>query len=318
MTDYIVRLMGRHISPDHVSALSNIARSRSSRFGETEWLGLPPARAGSDSRFGPICVRLRADVPSDSLSPFQAACTDFADSAQLDIDIQPDSVSSTDRKLIVLDMDSTLIGAEVIDELAKLAGVGEQVTRITESAMRGEIDFKQSFRRRVALLHGLETNRISQVLEHIPLTEGAERLVSTLKQMGWKTAIVSGGFTFVAEHLQQKLGFDYVYANRLETSNGLVTGEVNSKIIDATRKAELLKKIADFEEITLDQVVAIGDGANDLAMLDVAGLGIAFHAKPVVKASARHAISHLGLDAVLFLVGIECPLPSDAHPSRTQ
>jgi phosphoserine phosphatase len=201
-------------------------------------------------------------------------------------------------------MDSTLIQGEVIDELARLHGVGDQVSAITAAAMRGELDFKQSFTRRIALLRGLPEQSLKTVLETIPLTEGAERLISTLKMLGYKTAILSGGFTFFGEFLQSQLGVDYVFANELEMEDGAVTGNVVGDIVDGQQKAQLLEAIASSENISLDQVVAVGDGANDLPMLNLAGMGIAFHAKPLVRESARHSVSHLGLDSLLYLIGV--------------
>ena len=200
-------------------------------------------------------------------------------------------------------MDSTLIDAEVIDELAIEAGVGDQVAAITEAAMQGEIDFKQSFTQRMALLKGLDVSVLQSVAERLSLNEGAEHLISTLKKLGYKTAIVSGGFTFFGEYLQQRLGVDYVYANQLDVKDGLVTGQVSGDIIDGQRKAELLREIAEKEGLKLQQVIAVGDGANDLPMLGIAGLGIAFRAKPLVKASAEQSISTLGLDGILYLLG---------------
>jgi phosphoserine phosphatase len=201
-------------------------------------------------------------------------------------------------------MDSTLIQHEVIDELAKEAGVGEQVIGITESAMRGEIDFDESLRRRVALLKGLEESAMQRIASALRLTEGAERLLAALKSFGYKTAILSGGFSYFGMHLQKRLGVDYVFTNDLEIENGQLTGRVKGDIVNAARKAELLKQIAARENIALAQTVAVGDGANDLPMLAVAGLGIAFHAKPIVAASAKHKISTLGLDGILYLIGV--------------
>lgn len=212
------------------------------------------------------------------------------------------------RRLVAFDMDSTLIEAEVIDELAAAAGVGEQVATITEQAMRGEIEFAESFRRRVALLKGLDASVLESIAHELRLTEGAERLVSTLKQLGYKTAILSGGFTYFGEFLQRKLGIDYVYANELSIVDGRVTGEVTGRIVDGARKAELLQELADREGINLEQVIAVGDGANDLPMLSIAGLGIAFRAKPIVRENANQSISTLGLDGILYLLGI-----SDRH-----
>jgi phosphoserine phosphatase len=222
----------------------------------------------------------------------------------IDIAIQRESIFRRNRRLFVFDMDSTLIEAEVIDELAKLHDVGDKVSSITAAAMRGELDFKQSFAQRVALLAGLSESRLNEVLGTIPLAGGAERLIRTLKSLGYKTAVLSGGFTFFGRYLQKRLGIDYVFANELETANGAVTGRVVGEIVDGHKKAELLKMLAAKENISVDQVVAVGDGANDLPMLNLAGMGIAFHAKPLVRQSASHSLSHLGLDALLYLVGV--------------
>src|SRR5579862_4760774 len=185
-----------------------------------------------------------------------------------------------------------------------MAGVGQPVVRITEAAVRGELNFDESFSRRVALLRGLSAERVHSLLETIPLAEGAERLIRTLKMLGYKTAILSGGFTFFARHLQQRLGIDYVFANELDIVDGVVTGQVRTEIVDGARKAELLRQIAHRENISLEQVVAVGDGANDLPMLGIAGMGIAFRAKPLVRQTASHAVSFLGLDSLLYLIGV--------------
>ena len=222
----------------------------------------------------------------------------------VDIAFQEDNMYRRNRRLVAFDMDSTLIEAEVIDELASLAGVGREVSAITEQAMRGEIDFSESFRRRVALLEGMDESELARVGAELPLTEGAERLVSTLRSLGYKTAILSGGFTYFGELLRERLGIDYVYANELEISDGKVTGRVSGTIVDGERKAELLREIARIEGIDMEQVISVGDGANDLPMLSIAGLGIAFRAKPLVKQSAEQSISTLGLDGILYLLGI--------------
>ena len=200
-------------------------------------------------------------------------------------------------------MDSTLIEAEVIDELAKAAGVGEQVAQITNEAMEGRLDFQQSFRQRVALLKGLDESVLADIAQNLPITEGAERLIRTLKANGYKTAILSGGFSYFGKYLQDKLSIDYVFANELHIVDGVVTGEVRGDIVDGAMKATLLKKLAQQEGIQLEQTIAVGDGANDLPMLSEAGLGIAFRAKSIVKENAKHSISTLGLDGVLYFLG---------------
>jgi phosphoserine phosphatase len=201
-------------------------------------------------------------------------------------------------------MDSTLIEHEVIDELAKAAGVGDQVAAITERAMNGELDFTESFRARVALLKGLDEAVLSGIAANLKLSEGAEQLIRTLKVLGYKTAILSGGFTYFGRFLQQRLGIDYVHANELEIVAGKVTGNVVGQVVDGRRKAELLQEIAKKEGVDLEQVIAVGDGANDLPMLGIAGLGIAFRAKPLVKQNAKQSISTLGLDGILYLLGV--------------
>ena len=202
-------------------------------------------------------------------------------------------------------MDSTLIQTECIDELAERAGVGDQVREITERAMRGEIDFIESFTERVALLKGLDESVMKEIAENLPITEGVERLMFVLKRYGYKIAILSGGFTYFGNYLRQKFGFDYVYANELEIEDGRLTGRYVGEVVDGRRKAELLRLLCQFEEINIAQSVAVGDGANDLPMLNLAGLGIAFHAKPKVKATARQSISTIGLDGILYFLGLK-------------
>lgn len=223
----------------------------------------------------------------------------------IDISFYVDNIYTRNRKLVVFDMDSTLIQVEVIDELAKLAGVGDQVMAITESAMRGEIDFKESFRRRVSLLKGLRQEELLKITENLPLAEGAEIVTQTLKGLGYKLGILSGGFTFVGEFLQKKLGFDYVYANILDIEDGVVTGNVKGEIVDGEKKAELLRMLTEKENIKLQQTIAVGDGANDLPMISIAGLGVAFHAKPIVREQAGNTITSVGLDGLLYLMGIQ-------------
>ena len=221
----------------------------------------------------------------------------------IDISFQKDNIFRRNRRLICFDMDSTLIKTEVIDELADRAGVGEQVRAITESAMRGEIDFTESFAQRVALLRGLDVSVMEEIARSLPIMEGADRLMSVLKMCGYKIAILSGGFTYFCNYLKQRFDVDYVYANELEIADGKLTGRYLGDVVDGKRKAELLKLIAQVEKIQLEQVIAVGDGANDLPMLNLAGLGIAFHAKPKVKESASQSISTIGLDGILYFLG---------------
>lgn len=221
----------------------------------------------------------------------------------VDIAIQEDSIWRRHRRLICFDMDSTLIQAEVIDELARRHGVYDEVAAITERSMRGELDFQQSFRERMAKLKGLDAAVLDEIAETLPLMDGVERLMTHLKRLGYRTAILSGGFTCFARHLQDKLGFDEIHANELVVENGRVTGEVREPILDAERKAALLQEIAEREGLRMEQTIAVGDGANDLKMLAAAGLGIAYRAKPLVRSQARQSISTLGLDAVLYLIG---------------
>jgi phosphoserine phosphatase len=227
-------------------------------------------------------------------------------SAELGVDIafQEDNVYRRNRRLVALDMDSTLVPYEIIDQLAAAAGVGEKVAGITAATMRGELDFAESFARRVALLKGLDESALQRIASDLTLMQGAERLIATLKSLGYKIAILSGGFTYFGRLLQERLGIDHLYANQLGIANGVVTGAVVGDIVDGRRKADFLRQIAHEEGISLEQVIAVGDGANDLPMLNLAGLGIAFHAKPVVREGAEHSLSTIGLDGILYLMGI--------------
>ncbi|MEP4486126.1 MAG: phosphoserine phosphatase SerB [Halioglobus sp.] len=266
--------------------------------------------------------RLSGRIPLGDLPPLSKACVEFslrgpladepafrkdlmetASHLEVDLAFQRDNMYRRNRRLVAFDMDSTLIEAEVIDELAIAAGVGDQVSAITERAMRGELDFASSFRERLALLEGLEESSLERIAAKLKVTEGAEHLIATLKSLGYKTVILSGGFTYFAKYLQQRLGIDYVYANELDIVDGKLTGRVIGEIVDGDRKALLLKELAAREGLQLEQVIAVGDGANDLPMLSAAGLGIAFRAKPVVQQSAEQSISTLGLDAILYLLG---------------
>jgi phosphoserine phosphatase len=300
---HIVTLLSRKITAEHIASVSSII----AEFGlNIDTISRLSGRIGiNESREREkACVELSVRGDADNVPELKAKFLEISAELELDIAVQKDDMYRRTRRLVCFDMDSTLIEAEVIDELAKEAGVGEQVSEITELAMQGEIDFDESFRRRVALLKGLDESVLASIADRLKLTEGAEQLLKTLNTLGYKTAILSGGFTYFARHLQKKLNIDYVHANELDIKDGKVTGEVTGTIVNGERKAELLKEIAEREGIVLDQVIAVGDGANDLPMLSVAGLGVAFRAKPLVRKTAKHAISNLGLDAILYLIGM--------------
>ena len=252
------------------------------------------------------CIEFSLRGTPNNREQMQAQLMHLASEQEIDFSFQRDDMYRRMRRLICFDMDSTLIQTECIDELAARAGVGEQVKAITERAMRGEIDFKESFTQRVALLKGLDAGVMQDIAEHMPITEGADRLMSVLKRCGYKIAILSGGFTYFGEYLRHRYGIDYVYANELEIDDdNKLTGRYVGEIVDGRRKAELLKLIAQVEQVNLAQTIAVGDGANDLPMISEAGLGIAFHAKPRVKATAQQAISTIGLDCVLYFLGFK-------------
>lgn len=223
---------------------------------------------------------------------------------KVDVAFLKDNVFRRNKRLIVFDMDSTLIQTEVIDELADLCNVGKEVRAITHRAMNGEIDFDESLRLRVSKLKGLEVSRMQEILEKLPLTQGVEEFIKTIKLLGYKVALISGGFTYFADALKIKLGLDYSFANELEIKDGKLTGQVQGTIVNANQKAILVKLIAQQENISLEQVVAIGDGANDLPMLATAGLGIAFHAKDVVRKEAQQHLSHGPMTSILYFLGI--------------
>ncbi len=299
---YIVTLLARKIEADHLAAVATVTSEYGLNIDKIVRLS-GRIKLNESDQLGRACVEFSVrGEPKDAVQ-FKSALLELASNHDIDIAYQQDNIFRRNRRLVVFDMDSTLIDAEVIDELAHEAGVGDQVAAITEAAMQGELDFKQSFTQRMALLKGLDASVLQSVAERLQLNEGAEHLISTLKKLGYKTAIVSGGFSFFGEYLQRRLGVDYVYANQLDIEDGVVTGLVKGDIIDGQRKAELLCQIAEREGLNLQQVIAVGDGANDLPMLSIAGLGIAFRAKPLVVASAKQSISHLGLDGILYLLG---------------
>lgn len=300
---HIITLLARRISAAHIARVTDIAASHGLNIDNISRLSGRVSLESDQRSRTKACVEFSVrGMPADA-AQLREAFMKAASELDVDIAFQQDDIYRRNRRLVVFDMDSTLIEAEVIDELAKEAGVGDQVSAITEQAMRGEIDFNESFRRRVGLLKGLDDSVLQRIAERLPLTEGAEELVSNLKSLGFKTAILSGGFTYFGRYLQQKLGFDYVYANELDIQDGKVTGEVVGEIVNGERKAQLLREIAEKEGVRLEQTIAVGDGANDLPMLSLAGLGIAFRAKPLVRRSAKQAISTLGLDGILYLIG---------------
>ncbi|MBU1002436.1 MAG: phosphoserine phosphatase SerB [Proteobacteria bacterium] len=300
---YIITLLSREIGAEQVARVTGVMTDAGLNIDFISRLSgrISLVRPNTLPR---ACVEFSVRGEPRDMATLRASFMDITAELGVDISFQEDNVYRRNRRLVAFDMDSTLIQAEVIDELARKAGVVEEVSRITEAAMQGELDFKQSLRQRVALLKGLDASVLGEVAAEVPFTEGAERLVSTLKKLGYKIAILSGGFTYFGRHLQSKLGVDYVHANELEIKDGKLTGRVLGEIVDGKRKAELLEEIALDENISLQQVVAVGDGANDLPMLGVAGLGIAFHAKPIVREGARQAISTLGLDGILYLLGL--------------
>lgn len=309
----IITILGRTISSRQISAVASVISANDLNIDSIT--RLTGRRSIKDSQASPkSSIQFSVSGNPTDITDMRGEFMKISQTQGIDISFHVDNIYRKNRKLVVFDMDSTLIQAEVIVELAKLAGVGDEVDKITESAMRGEIDFKESFRRRVALLKGLKEEEIQGIAQKLPLTEGADLVTRTLKNLGYKLGILSGGFTFVGEYLKEQLGFDYVYANDLEIKNGRVTGQVTGEIVDGERKASLLREIAQRENLSIQQTIAVGDGANDLPMISIAGLGVAFNAKPVVREKASNAISTMGLDGLLYLLGIHEREISESNP----
>ncbi len=301
---YILTLLGRKLSAKQITAVTGILAEQGLNIDAIKRLtGRQPLdECKSNVR---ACIELSVRGTPRDREEMQRNLMQLSSELSMDFSFQRDNMYRRMRRLICFDMDSTLIQTECIDELAERAGVGDQVRAITESAMRGEIDFKESFTQRVALLKGLDESVMQEIAEKLPITEGVERLMFVLKRYGYKIAILSGGFTYFGEYLQKRFGIDYVYANELEIVDGKLTGRYLGDVVDGKRKAELLRLIAQVEKVDIAQTIAVGDGANDLPMLSLAGLGIAFHAKPKVVANAKQSINTIGLDGVLYFLGFK-------------
>lgn len=302
---YILTLLGRKLSAQQISSVSKIIAGQELNIDAIKRLTGRVPLQNEDEAKTRSCIEFSVRGTPKNKEQMQEQLMQLASDLEMDFSLQQDNMYRRMRRLICFDMDSTLIETEVIDELAIRAGVGEQVKAITERAMRGEIDFIESFRERVELLKGLDVSVMQDIAENLPITEGADRLMYVLKKYGYKIAILSGGFTFFGEYLQKRWGIDYVYANELEIKDGKLTGHYVGDVVDGKRKAELLRLIAQVEKVDIAQTIAVGDGANDLPMLGIAGLGIAFHAKPKVVANAKQSINTIGLDGVLYFLGFK-------------
>lgn len=299
---YIITILGRKLTARQIAGVTRIVADQGMNIDDIKRLtGRIPL--DEDARTPKASVEFSVRGTPCDKELMKAEFMKLSSEQVMDISFQEDSMYRRMRRLICFDMDSTLIETEVIDELAVRAGVGDQVKAITESAMRGEIDFSESFAQRCALLKGLDVSVMQEIAENLPITEGVDRLMRILKKVGFKIAILSGGFTYFGNYLKQKYNIDYVYANELEVENGKLTGRYVGDIVDGKRKAELLRLIAQVENVDIRQTVAVGDGANDLPMISIAGLGIAFHAKPKVKETAKQSISTIGLDGILYFLG---------------
>lgn len=302
---WIITILGRRLTARQIANVTSEIFSQGMNIDSIQRLTGRMPLGEETQPLSKSCVEFSVrGVPRD-VSAMQERFLQLSQQEEFDISMQEDTLFRRCRRLICFDMDSTLIETEVIDELAMRAGVGDKVKRITERAMRGEIDFNESFTERVALLKGLDESVMKEIAENLPITEGLDRMMQVLKRVGYKTAILSGGFTYFGNYLKQKYGFDYMYANELEIVDGKLTGRYLGEIVNGRRKAELLRLIAQVENVNIAQTIAVGDGANDLPMLSTAGLGIAFHAKPKVKANAEQSISTIGLDGVLYFLGFK-------------
>lgn len=300
---FVITLLGQKIEANQLSQVTKVIAEQGLNIDTIKRLtGRIPLDSDNDSE-NRSCIELSVRGTPQNLNLIHEKFVNLSGELDIDISFQKDNIYRRNRRLICFDMDSTLIKTEVIDELADRAGVGEQVRVITEAAMRGEIDFNESFKKRVSLLKGLDESVMQEIAENLPIMDGADRLMHILKKCGYKIAILSGGFNYFGNYLKKRFGVDYLYANELEIIDGKLTGKHVGDIVDGKRKAELLKFLTQVEKIELDQVIAVGDGANDLPMLNIAGLGIAFHAKPKVKENARQSISSIGLDGVLYFLG---------------
>lgn len=301
---YILTLLGRKLTARQIGAVTRILANQGLNIDAIKRLTgrIPLDEKAASTR---ACIEFSVRGTPNNRAQMQEDLMKLSRDLEMDFSFQLDDMYRRMRRLICFDMDSTLIKTEVIDELADRAGVGKEVREITERAMRGEIDFNESFRERVALLKGLDESVMQDIAEHLPITEGVERLMYVLKRYGYKIAILSGGFTYFGNYLKNKFGIDYVYANELEIVDGKLTGRYVGEIVDGRRKAELLRLIAQVENVDIRQTIAVGDGANDLPMISLAGLGIAFHAKPKVVATAQQSINTIGLDGVLYFLGFK-------------
>ena len=302
---YILTVIGRSLSAGQIQAAAEIIARHGLNIDAIKRL-TGRMSVKHPERNVRACVEFSIRGTLEDKRAFQKELMALSSDSGMDFSFQKDDMYRRMRRLICFDMDSTLIQAECIDELARRHGVYDKVAAITERAMRGEIDFKESFTERVALLKGLDVSVMKDIAENLPITEGTDRLMSVLKTCGYKIAILSGGFTFFGEYLQRKYGIDYIYANELEIGeDGKLTGRYVGDVVDGRRKADLLKLIAQTEKVNIAQTIAVGDGANDLPMLLEAGLGIAVHAKPRVKETARQSLSTIGLDGVLYFLGFK-------------